>query len=177
MDLYEKKTKKKLKKILLIDSKKIFFFLNLGIGIFNPILSFLAISLLPMHVIHEDLVEGKNAVLYKMALATNYGGEWLGWVVGIDAFVVLAGSVLTAYVGVIGLVRRMAMDRCLPEFLLQENKLRGTNHWIILGFFGLTSSLMLITNGNTIILGGVYTTAFLSVMALFAGLLFHVFNR
>ena len=121
-----------------------------------------------MSVIHEDLVEGKNAVLYKMALATKYGGEWLGYVVAIDAFIVLSGAVLTAYVGVIGLVRRMAMDRCLPEFLLHENSLRHTNHWIIIGFFLLTSSLMIITNGNTIILGGVYTTAFLSVMALFA---------
>ena len=67
------------------------------------------------------------------------GGEWLGWVVGIDAILVLSGSVLTAYVGVTGLVRRMSLDRCLPQFLLQENPWRHTNHWIIIGFFAVCS--------------------------------------
>lgn len=42
-------------------------------------------------------------------------------------------GVLTSYVGVTGLVRNMSSDRCLPQFLLQRNSLRNTNHWIILG--------------------------------------------
>lgn len=85
--------------------------------------------------------------------------------VGIDAAVVLAASVLTAYVGVVGLMRRMgtrvcdvsrvsgaltrvfaAMDRCLPQFFNQVNPWRRTNHWIILLFFGTTSSLCILHN-------------------------------
>ena len=81
---------------------------------------------------------------------------------------VLSGAVLTSFVGVTGLVRRMALDRCLPQFLLRENRWRGTNHWILLGFFALCVSILAITAGRIEALAGVYTLAFLSVMALFA---------
>jgi len=96
------------------------------------------------------------------------GGPWLNYVVCIDAALVLSGAVLTAYVGVTGLVQRMALDRCMPQLLLHENSLRHTNHWIILGFFLITSSLYVIVDGNILMLGGVYTIAFLGVMSLFA---------
>jgi hypothetical protein len=62
----------------------------------------------------------------------------------------------------------MALDRCLPHFLLQRNPWRRTNHWILLGFFGLCVSILAITAGRIEELAGVYTLAFLSVMALFA---------
>jgi amino acid transporter len=47
------------------------------------------------------------------------GGTWLRLLVSIDAVVVLSGAVLTAYVGVTGLLRRLAMDRCMPAFLMR----------------------------------------------------------
>jgi hypothetical protein len=70
----------------------------------------------------------------------------------------------------------MALDRCLPQVLLNENKWRSTNHWIILGFFVLCSSILANTSDwshgsptpNVSTLAGVYTVSFLSVMALFA---------
>lgn len=74
-------------------------------------------------------------------MGTRAAGRWLNIVVSADATIVLSGAVLTAYVGVSGLIRRMAMDRCLPQFLLHTNALRGTVHWIIIGFFVVTSSL------------------------------------
>jgi len=92
----------------------------------------------------------------------------LGLLVSLDAVLVLSGAVLTSFVGVTGLVRRMALDRVLPQFLLRENKTRGTNHWILIGFFVLCVSILLITRGEISSLAGVYTLAFLSVMALFA---------
>ena len=49
------------------------------------------------------------------------GGNWLSWMISIDAILVLSGAVLTSYVGVNGLVRRMTLDRCLPQFLLKTN--------------------------------------------------------
>lgn len=61
-------------------------------------------------------------------------------------------------------MRRMAMDRCLPQFLLNVNSCRKTNHWIVLGFFLVASSLFLILRGNVETLAGVYNLAFLSVM-------------
>jgi len=96
------------------------------------------------------------------------GGSWLNIVVCIDALTVLAGAVLTSYVGINGLVRRMSLDRCLPQFLLGENPCRKTNHFIILGFFAVTSSLYVMVNGQIDSLAGVYTVAFLGVMSLFA---------
>ena len=61
-------------------------------------------------------------------------------------------------------MRRMAMDRCLPKVFLAVNKLRGTNHYIIFMFFAVSTSLLLVLNGNVDNLSGVYTIAFLSVM-------------
>lgn len=62
-----------------------------------------------------------------------------------------------SYVGVTGLVRRMALDRCLPDALLHTNKLRGTNHYIIIGFFLICTSLYFIMECNTVVLAGIYT--------------------
>jgi hypothetical protein len=89
--------------------------------------------------------------------------------VSVDAVLVLSGAVLTSYVGVTGLVRRMSLDRCLPQFFLAENRWRKTNHWIILGFFALCASILFVTRGDIETLAGVYTLSFLSVMALYAG--------
>lgn len=95
------------------------------------------------------------------------GGKWLSWVVSIDAVLVLSGATLTSYVGVTGLVKRMTLDRCLPQFLLKESK-RGTSHRIIISFFLLAVSVLLITQGDLKSLAAVYTLSFLAVMALFA---------
>ena len=82
-------------------------------------------------------------------MAKEAAGPWLVYWVSIDAVLVLSGAVLTAYVGVTGLVRRLALDRILAQMLLAENKLRGTNHYIIIGFFLLCSSLFAVVGGQT----------------------------
>ncbi len=134
----------------------------LAVAIFNPLLSFLSLGLLPLAQIQEvppDLLARMGEVSF---------GSALSWWVSLDAVLVLSGAVLTSYVGVTGLVRRMTLDRCLPEVLLAENNWRQTNHWIILGFFALCTSILLVTQGAIETLAGVYTLSFLSVMALFA---------
>ena len=78
----------------------------------------------------------------------------------------LSGAVLTSFVGVNGLIRRMTLDRCLPQYLLKTNW-HGTTHRIIVSFFILSVSVLLITRGELKALAGVYTISFLSVMALF----------
>ncbi|HPG28410.1 MAG TPA: APC family permease, partial [Myxococcota bacterium] len=134
----------------------------IAVAIFNPAISLLSLGLLPLARIQEvppDLLAqmGEEAI-----------GPWLATLVSVDAVLVLSGAVLTSFVGVTGLVRRMALDRCLPAFLLQENRWRGTPHWILIGFFGLCVSILTVTAGQIEALAGVYTLAFLSVMALFA---------
>ena len=62
----------------------------------------------------------------------------------------------------------MSPDRCLPQFLLAQNRWRGTNHWILASFFVLCSSILIVSAGDIQVLAGVYTLSFLGVMALFA---------
>ena len=69
---------------------------------------------------------------------------------------VVDGQVLTAYVGIDGLIYQMALDGCLPDFLLTKNKWRGTNHWIILVYLALATSQVLIMEGDVDALAGVY---------------------
>jgi len=134
----------------------------IAVAIFNPAISLLSLGLLPLAEIQEvppDLLAQMGDVA---------AGRPLAMLVSADAVLVLSGAVLTSFVGVTGLVRRMTLDRCLPQFLLHENRWRRTNHWILLGFFGLCVSILIITEGRIESLAGVYTLAFLSVMALFA---------
>ena len=133
-----------------------------AVAFFNPVISLLSLGLVPLadfSVHREDLLAH---------MGTLSAGPWLNTWVSVDATLVLSGAVLTSYVGVTGLVRRMSLDRCLPQILLRENRLRSTNHWIILLFFILCCSILFITRGDVALLGGVYTLSFLGVMSLFA---------
>ncbi|HRK02666.1 MAG TPA: APC family permease, partial [Oligoflexia bacterium] len=133
-----------------------------AITVFNPLICVLTLLVIGA----ASTQEYENSLLSE--LARRSGGPWLQRLIGIDAFLVLSGAVLTSYVGVIGLVRRMTLDRCLPQFFLKENKWRNTNHWIILGFFLLSCAILVLTGGKVSALAGVYALSFLSVMALFA---------
>jgi amino acid transporter len=134
----------------------------IAVAIFNPLIGFLTLSLIPI----PEIIANSNYVLAEVGSVA--AGSWLGTFVSVDATLVLCGSVLTSYVGVTGLVRRMTLDRCLPQFLLYKNPLTGTEPVIIIGFFAITSSLFFIVNGDVETLAGVYAIAFLSVMSLFA---------
>ncbi|MCO8125117.1 APC family permease [Stieleria sp. TO1_6] len=134
----------------------------IAVTLLNPGMAILALALVPIAAIQED---------FQTDLLSHMGGlaagDWLRWVVSVDAVLVLSGATLTSNVGVTGLVKRMTLDRCLPQFLLKENR-RGTPHRIILLFFALSVSVLLITRGDLESLAAVYTLSFLSVMALFA---------
>ncbi len=133
----------------------------IAVSIFNPLICFLALGLVPL----DQMNNYETNLLAEMG--NRSAGPWLATWVSIDAVLVLSGAVLTSFVGVIGLVRRMTLDRCLPQVLLSQNRLRGTNHFIILAFFLLCCSILVITSGKVSLLAGVYTLSFLSVMALF----------
>ncbi|MEZ4906831.1 MAG: APC family permease [Saprospiraceae bacterium] len=130
------------------------------VTIFNPLMAFLALATIPMGEIENN----SEALLSFMGKVT--GGNWLSILVSIDAALVLSGAVLTSFVGVTGLIERMTLDRVLPPFLLKKNR-RGSSYRIAIAFFILCVSILLITKGELGALAGVYTLAFLSVMALF----------
>ncbi|RYZ77700.1 MAG: APC family permease [Proteobacteria bacterium] len=132
-----------------------------SVTVLNPVICLLALSLFTIPFISAN----QNGLLARMG-GNALGGGFSKWV-AINAFLVLSGAVLTSFVGIIGLVRRMALDRCLPQFLLRENALRKTNHWIILAFFAVCVSVLYFTNGKIESLASVYTISFLFVMLLF----------
>ena len=143
-----------------------------AVSFFNPMMALLALALLPIPDIQDKYQEsllanmGSTAIDGMRGLDGSNLGKFFAAVISIDAFLVLSGAVLTSFVGVNGLVHRMTLDRCLPQFLLKTNS-RGTTHRILLTFFLMCVSVLLITMGSIPKLAGVYTISFLSVMALF----------
>lgn len=132
------------------------------VSVINPLAALFALSLFSLPILQSDTYQ--NTLLIEMA--SSVGGDWLAILIGIDAFLVLSGAVLTSFVGVSGLLERMALDRILPQYFLKKNQ-RGSSYRIIIIFLLLTISVLLITKGDVKLLAGVYTLSFLSVMALF----------
>lgn len=130
------------------------------VSVANPLMAFLAISIIPI----PEVAENKEALLAYMG--NMAAGDWMSYLISVDAALVLSGAVLTSFVGVGGLVQRMTLDRVLPQFLLKLNK-RKSPYRIMMAFFLLCISILYITQGDLAALAGVYTISFLSVMVLF----------
>lgn len=134
----------------------------IAVTLLNPGMAILALALIPTAAIRDSY---QNTLLSQMGEVAS--GPWLATLISIDAVLVLSGATLTSYVGVTGLVQRMTLDRCMPRFLLKTGR-RNTSYRIIISFFLLSVSVLLITRGDLKSLAAVYTLSFLSVMGLFA---------
>ena len=133
----------------------------LAVIVFNPLIALLALGIQPMPELaahQEDLLVFLGGVV---------GGDTMKTFIAIDACLVLSGAVLTSYVGVGGLVHRMTLDQCFPQFLLKSNRWHSFP-FIILGFMALCLSILFLTKGDILLLGGVYVISFLGVMTAFA---------
>lgn len=133
----------------------------IAVSVLNPLMAILAISVMPL----SEVGENANSFLTHMAEIT--GGKTLATLISINAVTVLSGAVLTSFVGVNGLIKRMTLDRILPNFFLKENK-RGSTYRILILFFLLCVSVLFVTKGAIGPLAGVYAISFLTVMAFFA---------
>jgi len=133
----------------------------LAVSIFNPLIALLALGILPV----AEITRFQDDLLSQVGL--RIGGPFFANLIIVDAFLVLSGAVLTSYVGITGLVHRMTLDQCFPQFFLKTNR-RGTYHRIIIGFMVLCISILYLTRGKLLSLAGVYTISFLGVMTLFA---------
>jgi len=150
------------------------------VSVMNVSLAVLALCLLPVddpmhrdHGLHDgfpaNTISGQGESGALLALMGKVAaGSWLELWVIIDAALVLTGAVLTAFVGYTGVTTRMAMDRLMPEEMVVANSYFGTRHWIVASFWALTSFLVVFSNGSLEVMGGIYTLAFLCVMAFFA---------
>lgn len=136
----------------------------IGVVIFNPLIALVVLDTLPM----ADIIASKDFILADAAF--RLAGQPFQYLLVADAFLVLAGAVLTSFVGASGLMYRMTLDHCLPSsVLLPRLKNRNTHVTrIILAFTLLCISILLMTQGNLLSLAGVYTISFLGVMTMFA---------
>jgi amino acid transporter len=132
-----------------------------AVTVFNPLIALLALGVLPISEIvthQEDLIS---------ILGLKVGGNTLHTLIVVDAFLVLSGAVLTSYVGFGGLIHRMTLDQCFPQFLLKKTR-RDSYPYIVLTFMTLCISILYLTRGQLLSLAGVYTISFLGVMTFFA---------
>ncbi len=131
-----------------------------AVTIINPLIALLAVMVLPIGEV------GQNQEAFLSFMGSRTGGSWLAIIISIDAVLVLSGAVLTSFVGVGGLLKRMTLDRILPQLLLKQNK-KGSTPRILILFYLLCLSVLFITAGELGPLAGVYTISFLSVMVYF----------
>jgi amino acid transporter len=136
------------------------------VGFYNPLLSFVAMMVLPMDSLYEHPSDLLAVMAHKM------GGSTFRSVVCVDAVVVLCGAVLTSIIGVSALIVRLSGDNILPSFLGQKNS-RQAPYIAIVVFVALSMSLFLSIyapdSPNAINdFGGVYAIAFLCVLSAFA---------
>jgi amino acid transporter len=128
--------------------------------IINPLIALSAVSIIPLDAV------GQHQSAFLSFLGEQTAGSWLAMIVSFDATLVLCGAVLTAFIGVSGLMRRLTLDRVFPQVLLKENS-KGSSPRILIVFYILCLSILFITAGELGPLAGVYTISFLSVMAFF----------
>ena len=84
----------------------------IAVAVFNPLVSILSLNLLPL----AEIVGHKDYLLSEMAHLM--AGQTFKVIIVLDATLVLSGAVLTSYVGVTGLVHRMAFgSSSAPVFL------------------------------------------------------------
>jgi len=133
----------------------------IGVTIFNPLITLVVLnaSSIPYIAHAKEFLLGEEALII--------GGHFFQYFIVFDAFLVLSGAVLTSFVGVSGLIYRMSSDACLPNFLTHKNS-KDSHPYIVVLFFVLCASILLITKGDLLALAGVYTIAFLGVMSMFA---------
>jgi len=134
--------------------------MTIGVVIFNPLVAFICLGI-------SKIGEIKQFADFLLAdEAKIVGGTIFQYIVVADAFLVLCGAVLTGFIGVSGLIHRMALDETLPMWFSKINS-KGSFPRIIIVFFLACVSILLMTGGKLASLGGVYAISFLAVMTMF----------
>ena len=135
-------------------------------GAFNPLISLMSMMVMPM----EQIYEHPSDMLAVMA--RELGGKSFETWLCIDAVMVLCGGVLTAIVGVTGLLERLAKDKVVPESLAAVSSWGASYVAIICFSIGSISLFLCIFDPKDPScinrFGGVFAISFLSVLAAFA---------
>jgi len=122
---------------------------------FTPVVAFFAVMIIPDEVrpqYYENLLSG---------LAMNVAGpDWLRLLlqalVVVIGFLILAGAVNTALVGSNGVLNRVSEDGVLTDWFRAPQKKYGTTYRIINLVAALQVTIIIISQGNVLLLGEAY---------------------
>lgn len=124
--------------------------------IFTGGISFLAVLLIPENLrlttYSDNLISG---------LAMNVIGPEmlrlaLNAFVVIVGFLILAGAVNTAIIGSNGVLNRVAEDGVMPDWFLKPHARYGTTHRLLLLIVGLQIGIIVVSQGDVLLLGEAY---------------------
>ncbi len=133
----------------------------LTIGLTSPLLTMLSTILQPGAA--ADSV--KNSQLISL-LAGHWGSIALQTEVAVSASALLVFASNTAIIGAYHVFMALSRMEFFPAFVLKRNKLRGTPHYSIALATGIPIIVLLIVNGDIIILGDMYAFGLLGAFSL-----------
>jgi amino acid transporter/nucleotide-binding universal stress UspA family protein len=124
--------------------------------VFTAGISFLAVLLIPeterTNIYSENLISGLTMNLI--------GPDWLKLLLNafvvVVGFLILSGAVNTAIIGSNGVLNRVAEDGVLPEWFLKPHPRFGTSYRILTTIVALQIIIILLSRGDTLILGEAY---------------------
>ncbi|TPX39789.1 hypothetical protein SeMB42_g01161 [Synchytrium endobioticum] len=129
--------------------------------VFPPLLTFLALCILPLSIISAN----PSITLTNMALVM--AGPF-GIIVSVDSILILSGGVLTAFVGMHGLAYHLTGDGLLPRVSRKQFCSMKGYPVVSMGFFAICCALFFIARGDITILSLVFAMSFLMVLLISA---------
>ena len=132
------------------------------IALVNAPAMFILIAVLPI----QDLADAPVSAW--AIVAHHVGGNPLRIILVVDAVLILCGGMLTANIGISGLVARLSSDGLLPSWLVTRRfPLNQVPFLIPITFLLTCLAIFLLVNGSDIIVSQIYGVAFIGVLSAF----------
>lgn len=119
-------------------------------------ISFLAVLLIPEDVRMKEYSENLISGLAMNVIGPDLAKLFLNGFVVVIGFLILAGAVNTAIVGSNGVLNRVAEDGVMPDWFLKPHPRYGTTYRVLWLIVGLQLFIIVLSNGNTLLLGEAY---------------------
>jgi amino acid transporter len=124
--------------------------------LFTASISFLAVWLIPDEVRMRDYSDNLIGGLAMYVVGQPWMRLLLNGFVVVVGFLILAGAVNTAIIGSNGVLNRVAEDGVLPDAFLKPHQRYGTTYRLLFLIVGLQIGVLLVSQGDMILLGEAY---------------------
>jgi nucleotide-binding universal stress UspA family protein len=124
--------------------------------LFTASISFLAVWLIPDEVRMRDYSDNLIGGLAMYVVGLPWMRLLLNGFVVVVGFLILAGAVNTAIIGSNGVLNRVSEDGVLPDWFLKPHPRFGTTYRLLYLIVGLQIGVLLVSQGNMLLLGEAY---------------------